>query len=465
MLRRQIASLFLFVSLVVTSNYGPAVAQQKTQPDFGELERVVLDELKETNTPGAAVGIISGDRVIFAKGFGVSNTETGAPVTPDMLFRLGSTTKMFTAAALVTLAEQGKIKLDAPIGNYVKGLNPRIAAVTAHQLLSHTAGIIDEAPMYGRHDDAALGEEIRSWKEDKLFTEPGRIISYSNPGYWLAGLVIEEVGGKPYADQMSESLFKPLGMNSTTLRPTVAMTFPLSQGHNPARSGTPTVIRPFADNSASWPAGSMFSSVADLSRFAIAFLNEGKIDGKQVLSPAVIERLSAGHAAIPGNPDRKYGYGLMTGTYRGVKLFEHGGSRSGYGSTISMAPEYHFAVIVLANRSGASLNKTVAKAMELMLPLKAKEEEKTQKIAMTAAEMAGYAGLYSQGGTRVEIFIKDGKLMGRQDNAEGLITRTGGQSFSIAMPNGPSTFALVPGSDGKAEYLHMGLRSLKRSSK
>lgn len=457
--------LLLIVSLSTSLNHRAASAQQETQPDFSELERVVLDELKETNTPGAAIAVVSGDRVVFAKGFGVSNTETGAPVTPDMLFRLGSTTKMFTAAALVTLAEQGKIKLDAPIGNYVKGLNPRIAAVTAHQLLSHTAGIIDEAPMFGRHDDAALGEEIRSWKEDKLFTEPGRIISYSNPGYWLAGFLVEQLGGKPYADQMSESLFKPLGMNSTTLRPTVAMTFPLSQGHNPVRSGTPTVIRPFADNSASWPAGSIFSSVSDLSRFVVAFLNAGKIGGKQVLSPAVIAKLSSGHAVIPGNAERQYGYGLMTGTYRGVRIFEHGGSRSGYGSQITMSPEQRFAVIVLANRSGASLNKTVAKAMELMLPLKAIEEERKLEIPMNAAEMAGYVGSYSQGGTRVEIFIKEGKLMGKQGSAEGLITKTGDHRFSIAMPNGASTFVLVSGSDSKAEYLHMGLRSLRRANK
>jgi CubicO group peptidase (beta-lactamase class C family) len=380
-----------------------------------------------------------------------------------MLFRLGSTTKMFTAAALVTLAEEGKLKLDARIGDYIKELNPKIASLTAHQLLSHTSGMIDDAPMYGRHDDAALGEEIRNWKEDRLFTEPGRIISYSNPGYWLAGFLVEEIGHKPYADQMSETLFKPLGMNSTTLRPTMAMTYPLSQGHDAVRGGSPAVIRPFADNSASWPAGSMFSSVADVSRFIIAFMNNGKLDGKQVLLPAVISKLSSAQTTVPGNPDRKYGYGLMTGNYRGVRVAEHSGSRSGYGSIIRMAPDHRFAVIVLANRSGASLNKTAEKAMELMLTLKPKEEGKKQDLPMDATEMAGCAGFYSQGRTRVEIFIRDGKLIGKQGNNEGLISKRGDHSYSIAMPNGPSTFVLVPGHDGKAEYLHIGLRSLKKT--
>jgi hypothetical protein len=87
-----------------------------------------------------------------------------------MLFRLGSTTKMFTATALVSLAEEGKIKLDDPIGLVVRGLDPKIAAVTAHQLLTHTSGFLDEAPMYGSQDEGALEKEVKSWREDHFFT-------------------------------------------------------------------------------------------------------------------------------------------------------------------------------------------------------------------------------------------------------------------------------------------------------
>ncbi|MGH9936839.1 MAG: serine hydrolase domain-containing protein, partial [Blastocatellia bacterium] len=179
-----------------------AIAQQpqSSKPEFGELEKVALAELAETNTPGAAVGVVSGDRLVFVKGFGVSNVETGAPVTPDMLFRLGSTTKMFTAAAVVALAEEGKLKLDEPISKHAKGLGPKIAGLTAHQLLSHTAGLKDDAQMFGRHDDEALAATVRALKDDFFFAAPGRIYSYSNPGYWLSGYLIEAVGGKPYAD-------------------------------------------------------------------------------------------------------------------------------------------------------------------------------------------------------------------------------------------------------------------------
>ena len=362
MFTRSIVSLF---ALLLFS--GVLVAQQSARNtlDTRELENVILAELRETNTPGAAVGIVSGSRLIFAKGFGVSNTETEAPVTPDMLFRLGSTTKMFTSAAVVKLAEDGKLSLRDPIGKYAKGLNPAIAGLTCDQLLSHTAGLSDGAQMYGLHDDAALGETVRGLTADSLFAPPGKVYSYSNPGYWLAGYVIEAVSAKPYADVMDERLFKPLGMMSTTLRPTTAMTRPLSQGHDSDGAARPKVIRPFADNTGNWPAGSIFSSVNDLSRFVIAFMNGGELDGKQVLSNTLIKELSSAHASIPGS-DNKYGYGLTIRNVRGVRVIEHGGSRSGFGSHIRIAPDQRFAVMILVNRTGGTLRKTLERAFELM---------------------------------------------------------------------------------------------------
>ena len=104
------------------------------------------EELAATKTPGASVAIISGDKIIFAKGFGTTSAENGNPVTADTLFRMGSTTKMFTAAALVSLAEQGKIKLDAPIGNYIKNLPPKISAFNRASAFSQSSGLRDFAP-------------------------------------------------------------------------------------------------------------------------------------------------------------------------------------------------------------------------------------------------------------------------------------------------------------------------------
>jgi CubicO group peptidase (beta-lactamase class C family) len=461
MFKRSFSAILLSFSMLCVS---VSLALQEQQPDFNQLEAVLRDELKETNTPGATIAIVSGDRVIYSKALGISNVETGAPMTTDMLFRIGSTTKMFTATALITLVEEGKLKLDEPVGKYIDGLNAKIAQLTPHQLLTHTAGIIDEAPMYGDHDDSALGRTIRSWKDDQLFTEPGKIISYSNPGYWLAGFVVESVSRRAFADQMSESIFKPLGMSRTTFRPTTAMTYPLAQGHNASGKSAPTVARPFADNAASWPAGSMFTNVLDLSRFVIVLMNGGRIDGKQVMAPGVIAKLTSPQVNVPSDPAAKYAYGLMVSNFRGVRIIEHGGSRSGYGSVIKMSPEHRFAVIVLGNRTGVALNKTAEKAMELMLPLRPKDPVSKQETQMSASQMANYVGKYGQREVGFEIFVKDGKLFLKQGSNEMALSNVGENRFTAVPPgaSNPVNFVLIPGQDGKIEYLHAGLRAAKR---
>lgn len=304
--KNQITPLLVLALFISSIGFGQVKNNDQTQIDFSQLEETIKAELKRTNIPGAVMGIVKGDQLIYAKGFGLSDVETGAPVTPEMLFRLGSTTKMFTAAALLSLADQGKFKLDEPIGKYAKGLNPKIAALTANQLLSHMSGLKDGATMFGKHDDEALGETVRALKDEHLFSEPQQLYSYSNMNYWLAGYLIEALSGKAYATQLEESLFKPLGMSRTTFRPTMAMTYPLAQGHG----GVPAkIIRPAADNAGNFPAGLMFSNVNDLSRWLIAFMNGGKLEGKQVLSPSVIALMTTPHANIPGSDD-KYGYGL-----------------------------------------------------------------------------------------------------------------------------------------------------------
>src|SRR5262249_5621140 len=154
-------------------------------PDFAKLEQVIATEMKATNTPGSAIAIVRGNEVIYAKGFGVRSAETNEPVATDTLFRLGSTTKMFGAAAVVQLPQPGQTQPDEPIGKHVKNLPEFLRDLTPHQLLSHTAGLTDEAPMTGSPDDAALGAGVRAWKEDFRFTGPGKVFSYSNPGYWL----------------------------------------------------------------------------------------------------------------------------------------------------------------------------------------------------------------------------------------------------------------------------------------
>lgn len=450
----------LSAALLVASAVMPRVeARQAKAIDFAELDKAVEDELKARNTPGAAVAVVSGDRIVYAKGFGVTSAEAGgAAVTPDTLFRMGSTTKMFTAAALVTLASAGKIRLDAPIGNYVKNLPPKLAALTAHQLLSQSSGLRDFAPTVTSDDDAALGKNIRGWKDDLFFTEPNKIYSYSSPNYWLAGFAVEELTGKSYSDAMRELVFKPLGMEHTTLRPLEAITYPLALGHN-VEKGSAVVIRPIANNVAKYPGGSIYSSVNELARFAIAMLNGGRLEGKQALAPLVVEELPKPQFYLPGEERAFYGYGLLGFESGGVKTVSHGGVSSGYGSTILFAPEHKFAVIVLTNRNGDTLPRTRQRAMQLALPLKPDPAEPPKPQAPGADEMKRYAGKYAHAPQTWEVFVKDGKLFLKEEGKEFELTKLGRDRFGYEQ----GEVLFVPDATGAVEHIFMGLYAARRS--
>lgn len=433
------------------------LAAQST-PDFSAIDQVVQAELQRTHTPGAAIAIIQGDRVVFAKGYGSASSASVTPITPDTLFRLGSTTKMFTAAALVTLADRGKLKLDAPIGEVVAGLNPELARVTAHQLLSQSAGIRDFAAPFVSQEDEALGRNVRSWGADVFFTKPGKIYSYSSPGYWLAGFVSEAVHGKPYADALEELLFKPLGMTRTTLRPLAALTWPLAQGHAVEKDRA-TVIRPLFNNVAMWPGGSIFSNVNELSRFVIAMLNDGKLGDQRVLAPLVVAQLPAHQMPLPGEEDVFYGYGLMSYEQRGVRLVGHGGASRGYGSTIQMVPASKFAFIILTNKSGETLSRVADRILELGVKLKPESPASAPNTApLTAAEVADFSGVYEHAPQTWEVFSKDGKLWVKEEQGEFALTRTGARTFSYEQ--GELLFAA--NAAGRTEHLFMGLYAARK---
>ncbi len=456
---RSVFAVIILLGLLATS--ASAKTNPPIDPDYRALDAVIAAELKDKHTPGAVVAVISNDKVVYAKAFGLANVETQAPMEKDMLFRIGSTTKMFTAAALVRLSEAGKIKLNEPVGNRVKGLSPRLSQVTPHYLLSNSAGVNDFAPPFISNDDDALGRMVRGWKDDVLFAEQGEIYSYSSPGYWLSGFVVEELSGKPYADAMEELVFKPLGMSRTTLRPLTAMTYPTANGHNIGEDGKPFIIRPFYNNVAQWPAGSIFSNIGDLSRWTIAFMNEGQLDGKQVLSPSMIKQMSTPHIPVPGETDSSYAYGLTTFRYQGVQFVAHGGFSRGYGSMIQMVPARKFAVIVLTNKSGETLRRTLNKAGEIGLELKEeKPEEPKPAPVLNASELAEYLGTY-KGTATWEVYLKEGKLFVKNEGAEYSLTAKGDRKFSFGKEN-ESELVFVPGKSGRIEFVFSELYSAKR---
>jgi hypothetical protein len=199
----------------------------------------------------------------------------------------------------------------------------------------------------------------------------------------------------------------------------------------------------------------------------IAFIIGGRIDGRQVLKPGVIAKLSTAHAPIPGGT-ASYGYGLEISERAGIRIVMHGGSRAGYGTTMMMAPDRRAAVIVLGNRTGSGLPRTARRAMEMLLqlPENALEVRTPSTSTVSAASLAAWAGRYSQGsGGTIEIVLRDGALAVRESGREQPATPQGALQLSVGAGNAaPATWILIPDRDGKPAYVFRGGRAFRRVS-
>lgn len=439
-----------------------ATARLAAALDFSSLDALARAELARTGIPGCAVAVVVDGQLAYAQGYGLANVDTREPVRAEMLFRLGSTTKMFTAATVVALSRDGRLKLDAPLGDLVPGLAPKISRVTPHQLLTHSAGLGDDAPMDGPHDDSALAASCRALTDQLVFAEPGKIYSYSNPGFWLAGLAAEVAGGKPYADLVAALILQPCGMVRSTFRPTLAMTWPLAVGHSGENGRPARVIRPLPDNAGTWPAGQLFTSAPEFARFCIALMSAGRLEGRTALAPELVAALTTPHVALPDG-ENHYGYGLGVRTDAGLRWWSHTGSRAGFGSIARMCPDRGFAVIVLCNRTGEHLPRVAEKAVSLVLGIAPPARPAPQNLPLTAVDRQRLIGTFANGKTTVVIREKDGQLVGAQG---GTWTKVGENRYQrSAAGNAPATeFVFSSGLDGQGAYLSQGSRSLRRVS-
>lgn len=378
------------------------------------IDRAVNEFMAATKTPGVAVTIVQNDRIVYAKGFGTTSLEGGAPVTADTLFQIGSLTKVFTAATLLSLASDGKVDLGAPAGRYVPGLRPAMAGLTTSELLSHTSGLKDEPAEYGSHDERDFAQYPLTWTESYAMLPPGTTFSYSNPGYTLAGLIAQQASGKSFPDLVDERVFKPLGMTRSTFRQAMAMTYPMAIGHRGARGEAATVVRPMAEDTRHWPAGYVYSSANDLARFAIAFL-QGRFTELAKPRVEVANDLEPAH----------YGYGLFLETYHGVPTVWHAGDMPGFTAMMRIMPAEKLALIVLANRQGIRPDPI----LDALLDVKPPPASSQPAIPMTAEEMQSYVGRYSNRFS-IDVFVRDGKLWIRRPDGEHAMEKIGEHRFT-----------------------------------
>jgi CubicO group peptidase (beta-lactamase class C family) len=454
---RRAVSLLAVVAL---AGGGTVAGQPHDAAAVAKAETAIADAFAKSGSPGAAVAVVVGDQVVWTKGFGVANAETGAPVTADTLFQIGSVTKTFTAAALLSASTQGVIALDRPVSTYISGLAPCVGAPTLAQLLSHTGGVIDEPDEFGPQGEDGLGAYQRSWTSEYCLLPPGRAFSYSNSGYALAGLALQEAEKKPFADLMRARVLAPLGMPRTTFRPTEAMTWPLAVGHRRDKEGKFTVVRPLANDARLWPAGTLYSSATEMARFALALLNDGLVDGKPALPPGVIAKMRAAAADIP-TTGHHYGQGLFLW---GAADHGHGGTMTGYVASIKIIPEAKAGMVVLTNGDNANLTPIETALLGALGRYPPPHDPPAPAAAAPTPAGDTYVGTYRNPRRfTVEVVRQgDGLVLKRFGRDFPMRFLTAGR-FAVDLPRGGSeTIAFGIGPDGRADYLQMNVWALAR---
>jgi CubicO group peptidase (beta-lactamase class C family) len=326
-----------------------------------EIPRLMKDE----GIPGLSVAVVDDHGVVWSAGFGVTDADDPDPVTPDTLFSVQSMSKAFTATAVLLAVQDGLLDLDTPITTYLPDFTVNSifedhpeSRITLRHLLGHTAGFTHEAPVGNNWDGdrESFDAHVRSIADTWLRFPVGSGYAYSNLGIDLAGYILQVVVGEPFADLVRDRVFAPLGMMSSSFDADVVDDADsLAVGHDP-----PAPNEFFQDPMV--PAGGMYASVNDLSRFLQFQLAGGVVDGRTVLEPALLDDMRTVQFPERGG---RYGYGLgvaRTGWYRGrnADLFSHGGGGFGFTSDLLWLPELQLGIAVLFNSADHDLQTTLA---------------------------------------------------------------------------------------------------------
>jgi CubicO group peptidase (beta-lactamase class C family) len=337
MLKRAVLLAVAIAATVSSVRAAQSVARQDVDATFSEWSR--------RDSPGCALGVYAGGRIVYERGYGSASLEHDVAITPETVFYVGSLSKQFTAMAAALAIRQGPLSPDDPIRKYLPELPDYTAPITVRHLVHHTSGLRDYNTLLsiaGRRGDEAFDNPtvLRiTARQTQLNFEPGTEYLYSNTGYTLLATVVERATGVPFAAFADQHIFRPLGMEVTHFhtdetRLVKNRAFAYARASDGFALDTPSNERAGA--------GGVFSSVRDLIKWDENFYT-GRVGG-----PDLIERLQVPGKLKDGTA-LTYAWGLQIGRYRGTRLAEHSGSLGGYRAHLMRLPDLHFSVAVLCN--------------------------------------------------------------------------------------------------------------------
>jgi serine beta-lactamase-like protein LACTB, mitochondrial len=359
--------LLLSLSLAALFAGAAPPSSQPAAPVAGtptERARAFAEELRlKTGSPGLSAAVAVDGRVVWREGFGLADVENRVPVWPESKFRIGSLSKLITAAAVARLVEAGKLDLDAPIQRYVPSFPDKGALITPRLLAGHLAGI--------RHYVAAdfqrplksyehLADALEIFAKDPLVAPPGSKYAYSSYGFNLLGIAVESAAGTDFLTAVDDLVLRPLDLRNTMAdRPAAIVErrvrFYARDGEGALRNERPI------DSSSKWPSGGFLSTAPDLVRFASAHL-----DGSTFLRPETRALLFTSQRTTAGE---ETGVGIAWRIGRdaqGRRILHHGGAIEGGRAFLLLYPDQKVAVALLANLTFARFDENEAEKLAEM---------------------------------------------------------------------------------------------------
>lgn len=445
-----------FLTIFFTILISFVFAQKKTVDRTGALvgiDAIMEKILKDRKAAGFAVAVIEKNKIIYSKGFGYRDYDKKIPVTPNTLFPIGSCTKSFTSLLIGLLNKEGKLEYDKPVKDYLPGLKFFNAdmnnLVTVRDLMCHRTGL-------PRHDISwyLFNTDSRDSMVQRItFQEPSAGLrekwQYNNFMFLLQGVISEKMMGKRWEDNVKEKIFLPLGMTSSnlTIKDLEASQEP-SFGYEVYKD---SIIRKmdYYDINAMSPAGSINSSVNDMAKYAMMWINGGKVNGKEVFPDSYLKEAISSQMIISGAlPDKvkpdvhfaNYGFGWFLASYRGHYRVEHGGNIDGFSANTCFFPSDSIGIIVLTNQNGSSITSivrnTIADRLLGVKPIDWLGERNTAdaKAKAAAKDNEGKSEANKKSGTKPSHDLKD---------YQGLFHHPGYGTMDIILQK-DSLFAITP---------------------
>ncbi len=377
------------------------------------IDAIVMEALEDGPTAAISVAVAQGSEIVAAKGYGYADVENEVPATAHTVYRLGSVTKQFTSVALMRLVEAGEISLDDEITRFLPDYSTQGQTVRVHHLLNHTSGIKSYTAMgeefWGKSRlDLSHDDLVEMIADEPFDFAPGTGYAYNNSGYYLLGMILEEVTGDPYAEHLSETIFEPLGLEATSYCRNEPIIMHRAAGY--ARREGELVNAEILSMTSPFSAGALCSTVLDLVEWQWA------LNSNRLVDAATYERMITPETLADGAP-LTYGYGLSLGAIEGHAKISHGGGINGFNTTLAYYPDDDVTIVVLANTEGANPGRVERLIAQAVLDL---PEPEVADLPIPAEEIARNVGTYALGNLLLEVSEDEGRLVMQTTGQEAL---------------------------------------------